>query len=447
MKSIVVVGSGIAGIYSAILARKKGYHVYLIEQAETLGGLLRSMVYENGDSFDYGTHFIAGTNNPVIDDVILNEKFQKSWNKFPNEKAGNFFADQLTEDCIYVHTQKLPPEEYAKGLSDLINALPDNSSSADLEQQLIKQFGEGFTQTVFKPALSKLFGVDSLSELSLDANLRFGMKRLVLATPEATRELKKAPYLDDKIAYHTFSEGAAARPQYYPKENGAGEWIDYLSDELNQLGVEVLTSSSIDNIKLEDGGTVSAIELKDGRELTLDHLIWTAPLPFLLIGAKIPFKASPPQLRKTMILNYTFDRPPNSECHFFFCYDPNYLPFRVTLYSNLQEEHTKSTGRHRITVEVLTNPNDDTSNHTKLVKEQLVKMGIIDKQSKTLFEDGFVIPNGFPVLNHQYQETTRMLEELADSTFKNVTLAGRGSSKAWFMVDVFNDVHEKMQTL
>lgn len=447
MKKVLVVGGGIAGIYSSILLQKKGYQVTLVDSAPKLGGLLNSIDYENGDTFDYGTHFIAGAEDPEIDSIILNEQFQKTWNKFPNEYAGNFFANQLTDNCIFVHAQKLPREEYVEGLADLVEALPcDDQNSENSEEQLIKRFGKGFTNSVYKPALTKLFGVESLKDLIVGAHRRFGMKRIVVGSPESSRELKKSAYLDDKIAFHQFSEGSASRPQYYPKDHGAQEWIKYLQEDAEALGVKILTSTNVTNIEYE-GKDIKSATLNGEEKLSIDQLVWTAPLFFLAKAASLDIKMSPPILRRTTLLNYTFNKAPKTPCHFFFCYDPNYLAFRVTLYSNLQPEKTEKTGRHRVTVEVLSSPKDSSEEYLNEVKKQLINMKIFDEDVETLFQDKVDVPNGFPVLTHQFQSDTEKLESEVDKTFNNLTRAGRATSKTWFMSEVFKDVHQKIGQL
>jgi len=45
--SVVIIGAGIAGLCAAVYARKCGYHVELIEQHDSAGGLATS--WQRGD--------------------------------------------------------------------------------------------------------------------------------------------------------------------------------------------------------------------------------------------------------------------------------------------------------------------------------------------------------------------------------------------------------------
>ena len=343
----------------------------------------------------------------------------------------------------------MPQEEYKQGVVDLLEALPGKGDEeyANSEEFLVKNFGKGFTKNVYSPALNKLFGTNSLSELHFDAHKRFGMKRIVIGTPESTRLLKKLPYLDEKIAFHHFSEGAASKIQYYPKENGAGEWIDYLEEELRLAGVEILTSTSVVSAEVDTDGVVLSVELSSGLRLAINELIWTAPIHLLMKATSVKTSPVKPTLRRTLLLNYTFDKAPGTTSHFFFCYDPKFLPFRVTLYSNLQPEFTVKSGRHRVTVEVLAGPDEEISDYSSVVHRQLVQMGVIEESASLLFADSFVVPQGFPVLSHGFVDSMGKIEALAIEKFKNVTLVGRSTSKTWFMVDVFVDIYNKVRNL
>ena len=56
--SIVIIGGGIGGLYSAWKLLKKGYRVTLLERQNSLGGLSTSIPY-NEYKMDIGPHFVT----------------------------------------------------------------------------------------------------------------------------------------------------------------------------------------------------------------------------------------------------------------------------------------------------------------------------------------------------------------------------------------------------
>lgn len=439
MKTAVIVGGGIAGLYSAMLLKKKYEKVYLIEQEMQVGGLLRSFQNEFGDWFDYGTHFIAGTNVEAIDKVILNEEWTRDWFCYENERGGNFFKGKLSENCLFVNAKNIG-DKYYQGLSEFMEILSNDRGYMNAEEQLEGIFGYTFAHEIYIPALCKLFCVTSLKDITVDAHLRFGMKRLRILNEEATVALKAIASYDDRISHHKFSIGSAARYQYYPKDGGAGDWIEKFEELLHSSGVHILCGKSVKNIEHQNA-IISAVELDNGERIQCDSLTWTIPLAFLFRAANVYCEAKRPELINTTLFHYVLDLPPTTKSHFFFCYDPNFLPFRVTLYSNLQPEQAVKTGRHRITVEVLSDHSLDTGIVIKNVLSELREMKIVEQEAICLSESSTVISQGFPVLNEPFAKASKLQYNLAINSFKNLYLEGKNNTKDWFMSDVFRSVY------
>lgn len=439
MTTAVVVGGGIAGIYSAILLKKQYEIVYLVEQEDALGGLLRSFQNEQGDWFDYGTHLIAGTNIEAIDQVVLNKSWTDDWHCFENEKAGNYFNDVLSESCLFVNAKDIG-DDYYKGLSEFLEIVEYGGDVKNAEEQLEKVFGSIFAHQIYIPALCKLFCVDSLKDIVVDAHLRFGMKRLRVLNQEATETIKSIPSYDDRISHHASHMGEASRRQYYPKDGGVGRWVDKFEEQLNSLGVKVICGASVDSIRHKDG-VVTEMGLSNGTQINVDRLVWTVPLIFMFKAANIVCESSRPDLINTSLFHYVLDKPLVCNDHFFFCYDPKYLPFRVTLYSNLQPEIAKATGRHRITVEVLSKQALDSDVMKKNVLSDLMKMGVVPHDSTVLYAESMIVKQGSPVLSHEFMNTSKAQYNVAKNSFKNVFLEGKNNTKDWFMHEIFKSVY------
>lgn len=89
-RSMVIVGSGIAGIYAALLAKTKFPNAFisLVEQSEQLGGLLSSTSID-GHWFDYGTHVPRFTGDDSIDTLLFSSIDLSAFRQFQNVNAAN----------------------------------------------------------------------------------------------------------------------------------------------------------------------------------------------------------------------------------------------------------------------------------------------------------------------------------------------------------------------
>lgn len=446
MNQTVVVGGGIASLYASIVLARQGMAVTVIEREPRVGGLLNSVQNEHGDWFDHGTHFIAGTNNPAIDEIVLPQTATARWRQWNNEHAGNVFNGSYSTSCLFVDTRSLPDDEYALGIRDYLNTARDTIDPANLEEQLEHRFGEAFAHSIFEPAMRKLYAVDSMTELTPDAHLLFGMKRLKMFDPAQTRTLKEDPHHDDRLCFHEFSEGSATRAQYYPYEGGSGEWITELVKAATEAGVEFRNGCVMTDLSVDDG-RVTSVVLGDGERLECDLLVWTVPLFPLLRSLDIRAAGGPPTLRTTTLFHYVFDRPPVPDDCFYFDYDPAHLSFRATLYSNLQPEHADASGRHRITVETLTNGTLDVKKASDTIERELRELGTIEPEATTLAFMSNPVREGFPVLDHQFAAAKRAQIDAISGRLDNLVLGGRSCTDAWFMADVFNDLSSKLKAL
>ena len=61
MKSVVIIGAGLGGLFTGTLLAKEGFHVTLLEKNATIGGGLQTFK-RFGEHFDTGMHVIGGMN-------------------------------------------------------------------------------------------------------------------------------------------------------------------------------------------------------------------------------------------------------------------------------------------------------------------------------------------------------------------------------------------------
>ena len=106
MKKTVIVGSGIAGLMSALVLVEKGHkNITIIEKENELGGLLRKFDYGEYGIFDYGMHNILETGIEDLDTMIYDLLKNDEWHILEKEKrdlAGLFFNGRLQLNSPYI---------------------------------------------------------------------------------------------------------------------------------------------------------------------------------------------------------------------------------------------------------------------------------------------------------------------------------------------------------
>ena len=446
-KTAIVVGSGVAGILSALMLKGKFEKVYLIEKENHLGGLLYSYKTEEGVEFDYGTHFLRETGIPDLDKILYGEMSAEKWLTLGNLKAGNYFCSKLNEHSPFVDTRLLPEKIYEKGMMQLLHLGEGKGDYANLEDYLNDTLGEIFTKNIYQPVVKKFLGHDLCELVPGSIGLIVILARLIGFTPEITRELKQSSLLDKKLAFHSSKEGQSSLKNYYPVKGGIGLWIDDLEDTLSQLGVYILKNSMIEKTN-HANGRIDSVLLKDGSCFNSDLLIWTAPVYQFLncSGLTPPFQMTPPTRLITSLYHFVFDQPVLTDLHYFVCTDPDMPSFRITLYPNFQSI-SEDEPEYRVTVEVLSLEALDLVKTSKQVHKDLQQMGIISEDAKIVFQQSDTLRETFPVPTPQFVHDSQMQLNFAKENFKNVLFLGKNIGNTWFMQDVLVETYNKIRAL
>ncbi len=329
---------------------------------------------------------------------------------------------------------------YYHGLSDFLEVVDDDVKFNNVKEELNGTFGVTFATEIFTPVLQKLLCVDSLNEIVTGAHLRFGLKRLKVLNEASTKLIKNIPSYDARMSYHTTKDALSTCPLYYPSKGGVGQWTLALEKKLRDVGVKILCGRSILGMDSNDK-TIQSLTLDDGVKVNCDILVWTVPLIFLFRAAEIKCKTERPSFVHTTLFHYVIDQPPLNQNHYLYCYEPNLLPFRVTLYSNLQSVISANTERHRVTVEVLSKEALDLENSKKDVWQDLIKMKLVAKKSNVLFQHTECIQQGFPKFTHEFVKSSKYQYDLAMDSFSNLSIQGKSNTKDWFMNDIFKSIY------
>lgn len=441
MTTAIVVGGGISGMLSALISAQQYDEVLLVEKAPRLGGLLRTAHTEDSLAFDFGTHFAATTGNPDMDELLFDFVGEQDWHEFEYLRAGNFFNGTLNESGAFIDVRTLPRDRYLVGLEQLLLA-PGSEHPRNLGEQLPATYGQTFTEDVFAPVLHKLYGVGP-EQLAPDSHLLFGMKRLMLLSDGASRELKHSGVYDECIAFHDPAQGVNGARVFYPRSGGIGRWVDGLERKLQAAGVRILTGRSVTSVQ-HAGGHVNAVRLDNGEHSRCDRLIWTIP-PFLLAAAAgIEVPPSRPKLRATSVFHFVFDRPFRTDLHYLYVYDPGVSTFRVTLYPNVAGAGYDGAAGYHCTAEVLSNGAETDAFLAARARQDLYAMGLVDPRAACRQAGGERLAAGFPVLSSEFVASARAQARAVSGQFDNLHILGKAAGAGFFMNDVLDTTYRAL---
>lgn len=446
MNSVIVVGGGVSGILSALLLREKYEHVYLIERAPKLGGLLSSVQSPEGDSFDYGTHYLVDTGQEKIDSLLFPPEWKQDWVYLPFLKAGNYFEGKLNERCMYPDVNLLPAELYQRGVEELLAIRSEPQTSANLEEYLSGTFGATFTKAVFEPILTARLGLP-LAELHSNGHTLINLTRILAFDADITRKLKlEVQAYDKKIGFHSYLEGTRTSNSYYPKKGGTGAWIDLLESRMISAGVTVLKSKAVKAVH-HSNGVVGSITFDSGENLECDAIFWTLPVSAFLKLCNLPGVIDPPQIRTTSHFHFVFDTAPNTDLYYLLCHDASKLSFRVTLYSNIQPDVAAQNGRYGVSVEVLSGQLGNIEEASQKILTELMEMEIFPENTKVLWKLGSSGVSGIPVITPKFVTQTQEQMQTLEGRLKNAYFLGMIPGVSFFKREVLMQSYEQISKL
>lgn len=423
---VVVVGGGIAGLLAARRAVEEGASVLLLERASAVGGLLRSTRSEQGRWFDFGTHIPARTGRAAIDRVLFDELEGIEWRVFDKLHKGNFFAGELNTRTQFIDITRLPAEDYRDAFVGTIGRVAVAPEGASLEDVLLARHGEHLVRTVFSPLLERIYR-QPLALLSDRAHRFLAYSRIVVGDSDVSRELKRSPVYDAKVAFAHASEGGEAATYMYPVEGGCGAWVDALQRAAERGGAQVRTGTAVDSI--DPAARRIAV---GGASIAYGHLLWTAPVGLLARMLEPATTWARPAFVPTRLYHFDLSESPLCPSHYLYMNAPHMASFRVTLYGNV----TGLSGDHRITVEAV---DHEGRQDVERILGELVEAGVVPPHAQVRAVFSQALADGFPVLTLDAVSQNRRAAE-AVRGYPGVVLAGRGGGDAFFMNDVLCEV-------
>lgn len=439
MSGAVVVGGGPVGLVAAILLKHKGFDVTLLEREAALGGLMRSLPVIDGFEFDNGTRFVPRLGDARLDaDALIPHE---NWLEFNQLPSGSFFAGRFQEATGFVDINGLPAPARAAVEAGYFHATDDGEGADTVDAFLKGRFGSAALEHVFAPALTKITGLTP-SELSSGIAALYGLSRLVMFTPERTRELKADLVHDVRLAFHSRDEGAPTDPSRvfrYPVRGGIGRWTQRLESIARESGVVIRTGLAAKKVEpLAGGGT--RLTLTDGSLLDAYRLVWSVPGALLLRAAGALPPGPPPRMTSGLALyHFVVDRPFATDLFYITNYDPAFASYRVTLYPNVQAGPARE-GQYHLTVEVILNARRSQAPPSAQIADELTRMGVLAPGSRVLAEATTNVRQGFPLPTPDLATQQKVHGERLAELFPDALVLGRGQAGVFFLRDALGEV-------
>ncbi|MBD2081290.1 FAD-dependent oxidoreductase [Leptolyngbya sp. FACHB-17] len=264
----VVLGGGIAGLATAYELSKRGIQVTVVEKAEEVGGLARTLNYD-GFRFDIGGHRFHSNNSSVVQ--WLKDLLQTDLQVVP--RISHIYLNQQFVDYPIQFANALaifPPLKAAQMVMSYLGAkISPTRQEISFEDWVIKRYGKALYEVFFKPYTEKVWG------MTCDR----------LAATWAAQRIR-VPSLWKTLQNMLFQKqgGTAPISQFYYPRSGFGMIPSALEAEIIKRGGIVYTSTALSELAPTSNGFDVTIQQQDGttRTIAADQVVSTLPLNYLL---------------------------------------------------------------------------------------------------------------------------------------------------------------------
>lgn len=449
----VVVGGGVAGLISALVAAKKGADVTIVEQAGRAGGLWYSeptTLQGETHLLDHGLRLPLTSGLPEWDrEIFHNPRVDFDWltfDGFPHE--GAIFRDTFTNQSSCFDARLLGASENAAGLLDMIAALAkrpngDPKAYANDAEFITAQYGATYRDAIFAPVL-RGFLKRELHELAAGV-CRSIVPRRLIATDLAERDrlVSQQSELEGVLAHCEYAAlpRGMARKFIYPKSGHISGWIDALQKHLQDLGVTFVFNAGVKHVE-QLPGSCARLRLSTGETLEADLVVWSLPLVFLaMMRPDLGLKPVIPDFITLGVQHLKLDRPIPHPTQYILNYNTPPAFFRAILHGNITTSSTSIITFEQL-LPIASDENADVSAVASL--NALKSAGIVDSQTEILDQKRKLHRNFFPILSPQYAAFNRDLADACAAAIPCLVVVGRAVNSALFLDGIIDDAVTKV---
>lgn len=401
----VVIGGSLPGMVAALVLKKKypNSSVLLVDGAQELGG---NLIGHNalGTHFDSGTHILQEIGDEQVDNLIASVVSPQ--NLVVLDSAIGDFAATIKENKIWSATgfpdvlaqdPKLANQISMEVMDSNDKHNQESQTSFDLRrcniyEAAVKRYGQSASVEVVMPLVRRIFGESSdLSGFALEL---CNLTRLRLVDTVTWNSQIVPRGLQDRIAYpdQSFlpSQFRHKRKSLYSRERGASDFVRGLLRECVARGIEVLTSTKVEVIGVEERSITLAGSF-GLREIQYHQLFSSvgSSRTKMLVTQQNPSLNLHTTLR---LIHIVLKEPTVSKVCYFYSQDESSVVFRITNYSAFSGRENDC----RLTVESIGQSHLSDEVLKRLVLREIIEAGIT--------QDGLVdkseclsVPNGYPI--------------------------------------------------
>lgn len=425
-KKVIILGGGVAGLIAGYKLSQKGIKVVVLEKYREVGGLARTVKFENF-LFDFCAHRFHTRDAKLLEEFKnilqgnIESHTQKSriymWNKYLDYpfRLGNLAVN-------------MPPATAAKSLVGYFWASAKKKFSpqeiVSFKDWFISNFGYPLYQTNCFPYASKLWDRDP-SELSADwGSERSPAKFNLLSIIKEILISKKKSNLDDDTFYPD------ASTFYYPKEGGIGILSKRLAEEITANDGKIITPAEVSGIDLNES-EVRVFYKKEGKNYleTGDEVISTIPLPYLaeIIEPKLSEEAISHarklKYQSNIFINLIINKERvSNDSWLYFPQPKDEIIFnRIVEFKNWSEQMAPE-GKTSLNADITCSTEDliwkeDDRKIINKVIEGLLKTGLVKKEE---IGESFVVrvPDAYPVYHLDYKKDLEATLSAVESSGK-----------------------------
>lgn len=261
---IVIIGSGLGGLVSAIILAKEGKKVCVLEKNNQYGGNLQTFVRDK-TIFDTGIHYIGGLSEGqnlhkyfsyigIMDQLRLKKMDEDAFDivSFADDSS-EFPHAQGYENFITKLVQHFPEEE--KAIRDYCDKIQEVCNSFPLYNL---NFGAGYQDEVL--SINTKDYIDSITQNEKLRAVLAGSNFLYAGIPD------KTPFYVHALSVNSYIQSA------YRCVNGGSQITKQLIRQLRKYGGDVFKHREVNGFGFEDDKLVS-VKTKNGEEYFADQFI------------------------------------------------------------------------------------------------------------------------------------------------------------------------------